>query len=298
VAASPPSTRAYWRIFSRAWSRTSWVISGIVLEDQGVGGRGIAVQVAGPAGGGGLDEGAHRRRVFGDQLVRRHRHGRVAGIALVGEQEHRRLEAAFLLDGVGLAGHIALLDHPLVGQEGGGVEGVFAHLVVGEAVLGLQPHPEGGDRGVGQQDRPALHVGQRVHAGVGVGDQHLRVLLHEGRDHLHRGLGGRQVQHDEAVGAHAHLDRAGGDELGHVHAGAALDDGHLQAALGVLAGRQGLVEAALLGLGAPVGGEADAGLAVGFLGRLGAARRRQKSEEGRRKRAPLHGRSTCLGAQT
>ncbi len=72
----------------------------------------------------------------------------------------------------------------------------------------------------------------------GVGDQHLRVLLHEGRHRLHRDALLGQVHDDEAVGAHAQLDGAGGQQLGHVHAGPALDDLHVQAALGVLAGGQ------------------------------------------------------------
>jgi hypothetical protein len=82
---------------------------------------------------------------------------------------------------------------------------------------------------------------------------------------------------DEAVGAHPELDLSGGQELGHVHAGAALDDPHVESALLVFAGGQRLVEAAVLGLRAPVGGETDLrapalGLGLGrLLGRRAGA---------------------------
>ncbi len=239
------------------------------------------MQIRFPAGRRGVDEGLHRLGVRGDQSVRGQGHGRVAGVALVGEQEDGGLDVALLLDGVGLAGRIALLDHPLVGEEGPGVEGVLVHLAVGESVPGLEPDPEGRHRGVRQQDRPALHVGQGADALVGMGDQHLRVLLHIGRHRLHRRLLLGQVEGDEAVGAHAQVHRIGGQQLRHVHRRTALDDGHVQAALLVLAGGQGLVESALFGLGAPVGGEADRGQASltrrrrGLLcGRAGGEHRR------------------------
>ncbi len=179
----------------------------------------------------------------------------------------------FLFQGVGLAGRIALLDDPLVAEEGRGVERVLAHLAVGEMVLGLQPHPEGGHRGVRQQDRMALHVGDGPDALIGVGDQHLRVLLHEGRHRLNRRLLLGQVHDDEAVGAHAEVDGVGSQELGHVHAGPALDDLNIEPTLGVLAGGQGLVEAPLLGLGVPVGGELQARQASGRGGRRRGRRR-------------------------
>jgi len=79
------------------------------------------------------------------------------------------------------------------------LKGVFADLVVGEAVFGLEPHPEGGDRGVGQQDGTVGQIGDARQGRVGVGDQDLRVLLEEGGDGLHRRALGDQIQGDEAV---------------------------------------------------------------------------------------------------
>jgi hypothetical protein len=69
-------------------------------------------------------------------------------------------------------------------------------------------------------------------------------------------LGG-EVHDAKAIGADAHLGRARGQQLSHIHAGAAWDDLHIQPALLVLAGGQRLIDAAMLGLGSPVGGEAD-----------------------------------------
>ncbi len=112
-----------------------------------------------------------------------------------------------------------------------------------------------------------------------MGDQHLRILLHERRHRLHRRLLLRHVHDDEVVGSHAHFHRMGSQQLRHVHAGAALDDLHVQAALAVLARGQGLVEAAMFGLGAPVGGEADHGEpAVGLPGRRAGGHRRHRRE--------------------
>ncbi len=95
-----------------------------------------------------------------------------------------------------------------------------------------------------------------------MGQQDLGILLEEGGDGLHGRALCDEVQRDEAVGAHAQLDRAGGQQLGHVHAGTALDDLDVQAAPFVGPGGESLIEAAVLGLGAPVGGEADANPAL------------------------------------
>ncbi len=102
----------------------------------------------------------------------------------------------------------------------------------------------------------ALHVGEAVDAHIGVGDQDLGVLLHEGRHGFHRHMLGGEIHGDEAVRADAQLHRAGRHELGHVHAGAAGHERHLQAPLGIFAIGLGLIESALFRLGAPVGGEA------------------------------------------
>ena len=59
---------------------------------------------------------------------------RIAVIAIVGEQEDIRLEAALALDLIGLGGEIALLDGFLVGEEGRGVEGVGLDLLFLEAI--------------------------------------------------------------------------------------------------------------------------------------------------------------------
>ena len=91
-----------------------------------------------------------------------------------------------------------------------------------------------------------------------MGDQDLGVLLEEGGDRLHRSSFGDQVQGNEAVGSHAQLDGPGGQQLRHIDAWPALDDLDVQVSPCIGPGRQGLIEATMLGLGPPVGGEADA----------------------------------------
>ena len=118
-------------------------------------------------------------------------------------------------------------------------------------------------------------------------DQHLRVLLHEGGHGFHWGVLGGEIEDDEAVGTDAHLDRTRGDELRHIHAWAAGDDGHVETALGVFAVGYGFIESALLGLGSPVGGEADrrASGRGGGRSRAGGGQQGQGEDQ-----AKLHGR--------
>ena len=240
----------------------------------------IGVEIGLPAGARRRHEGADRLRVLGREVVARQHHAGVTGIAFVGEQHDHRLEVRLFLDRVGFGREIAFLHHAWIGQERRAVGGVFAHLAVAEAILGLEPHPEGADRGVGQQDRVALEIGQGFHARAGMGDQDLRVLLHEGGHRLHRHLFGGQVHYDKSVRADPHLRRAGGDELRNIGSRAAGQDGHVQAALGVFAIGQRLVEAALLGLRQPVGRELD-----GKCGRRRMAGRFRAAEHGARQKA-------------
>jgi len=89
-----------------------------------------------------------------------------------------------------------------------------------------------------------------------VGDDHRRVLLERRRErHQRHGLlDGRE--HLQAVG-HGDVDLVGGQELQSVDLRAAHPDRHVEAVLLVDAFGERLVEAAVLGLREPVGGEDD-----------------------------------------
>ena len=63
------------------------------------------------------------------------------------------------------------------------------------------------------------------------------------------------ADHDRCAVGQAAAQRVRGQQLRHVHARAALDDLDVQPALLIGPAGQGLIEAALFGLGAPVGGE-------------------------------------------
>ncbi len=112
---------------------------------------------------------------------------------------------------------------------------------------------KGGDAPAGaDQDGLALELLEAVVAGALVGDQHLRVLLEDSADAVERQVLLGVVQGLEPA-RHDHVDPAAHKELRVVdlwpaHAQIAVD-----AVLFVEAGRDRLIEAAMLGLGAPVG---------------------------------------------
>jgi glucokinase len=246
---------------------------GVVLLDELVRRLVVAVQVVVPALDRGLDERLHHCRLGVDEFLRHHHHRRIARIAVVGEQIHLRRDA-LLADHVRLGRQVALLDRRLVDQPRRHVEGVFADLGVLEPVFGVQPDPERADRAVGDHDRLALHVGKRLDVVARVRHQDLRVLLERRHHRAHRRARLHKIEWEKAVAAHRHVDRAGRDQLLVVDAGPTLMDHHLEAALLVQAGGERLIEAAVLGLGLPVGREHD--LLVG---------RRRPRREQRRDRA-------------
>ena len=86
-----------------------------------------------------------------------------------------------------------------------------------------------------------------------------------------------QIEGDETVGAHAEIRGPAGQQLRHIHVRAALDDLHVQAALGIKPLRQRLVEAAMFALRFPVGDKAD--------GSGGARRRCKGGGRGGKKKA-------------
>ena len=197
--------------------------------------------------------------------------GAVGGIALVRQKKDLRLEIGRLFDRIGIAGQKALLHRPGIGDEGGGVVGIGPQLGVGEAIGRLQPDPEGLDPRLGHQEGAFGQVGDGVKRGVGMGHQDLRILLEEGGDGPDRRAGRDQVHGGEAVGRHAQLHRARGQKLGHIRRRTALDDLDVQAPLLIGAGRQGLIEAAVIGLGPPVQGETQPHPALFVHRRLGPA---------------------------
>ena len=85
---------------------------------------------------------------------------------------------------------------------------------------------------------------------------------------------------DEAVGADAEIGRAAGQQLRHVYLRAAFADGDVQPALGIQPFGQRLIEAAMFGLGLPVGDEND------VSGR-GQRRRHQKQKKESRKKTHI-----------
>ncbi len=92
-----------------------------------------------------------------------------------------------------------------------------------------------------------------------MGDDDLRVLLEDRGDRHDRHALLHRVERLQQVAAHVIVDPPRQHQRAVVHLRAALDDGDVEPALLVGAVGHGLVEAAMLGLGQPVGAERDLG---------------------------------------
>jgi hypothetical protein len=115
-----------------------------------------------------------------------------------------------------------------------------------------------------------------------MGEDDLRVLLEDRGDVDDRDFLGRGVEGLQEVAAHVELDAVGQQERAVVDLRAAGDDLDVEAAFGVGAVGDRLVEAAMFGLGEPVGAEGDlcqVGVGVGAGGR----ERRGQRKKGRAK---------------
>ena len=86
-------------------------------------------------------------------------------------------------------------------------------------------------------------------------DQHLRVLLEQRRDLDRRNVLRDRVEALQRVGAEEEIDLADRQQDAVVHVRAARHDGDVEAVFPVGAVGQRLVEAAVLGLGHPIGAE-------------------------------------------
>ena len=185
---------------------------------------------------------------------------------MVCEQEDAGLEAGLLLDREGLGRDIALHHRLLVGQEGRGVEGVGANLLVLEAELRFHPLEVRGLTFLGQHDVVGLlEVKKGVVALARMGDEALRLLLeNRGDDH-----GGHVFLHGQEgldhVAAHVVIEAARQQHQAAIGLRPAHDDFDIEAGLGIGAVGNGLIIPAVFGLGEPVGAEADlvAGLCQG-----------------------------------
>ena len=205
-------------------------------------------------------------------LVRGHQGLRIGRITLIGQQEHIGLDAR-LLDGVWLRSGIALLSHIAVDQELLDAEGIGALLGVGESVLVLEPGPERGLARLTDEQRARFQVRHRLD--VGMRDQGCRVFLEGGADGDHRQALFDRLDRLQVV-AHDHVGAAREQQLHHVHLGPAHAHLHVQAVAPVDALGQRLIEAAVLGLGIPVGDENE------FFGSLGAGRHRSDDAQHQR----------------
>ena len=191
--------------------------------------------------------------------------------ACVGQQVDYRIYAR-LHDGVGLVGQKSLLRNVLVRQERRHVERVGAYLIVGVPEFHAQERPIAGASGSSDEDRLALELGERVVTHVRMRDEDLRVFLEDRRDTQERQVLLDVVEPLEGA-RHDHVDTAAEQHLRGVllrtaHAQVAVDAVFLVDAIG-----NGEIEAAVLGLGAPVGLIAD------LVERLGMHARARNGDE-------------------
>ncbi len=143
------------------------------------------------------------------------------------------------------------------------------------------------------EQRQLLQVLEGLDALAGMRHQHLRVLLEHGGDHQRRDVLRHRVERLQRVRAHVEVDAAGRQQQPVVHVRPARHDGDVEPVPAVGAVDQRLVEAAVLGLRHPVGGEAD------LVERLGLRSRAADHDRGKRGRAhqcqPTSGHS-CLAS--
>jgi hypothetical protein len=147
-------------------------------------------------------------------------------------------------------------------------------------VLGDHPLVIGGEAVVPDQERQVLQLFPAV-GDAGMGEDDLRVLLEDRGDVDDRDLLGRGVERLQQVAAHVELDAVGQQERAVVDLRTAGDDLDVEAAFGVGAVGDRLVEAAMFGLGEPVGAEGD--LESGLARRGAAASAAASAKKGRAK---------------
>ncbi len=102
-----------------------------------------------------------------------------------------------------------------------------------------------------------LEILELVHADAGMRHEDLRVLLEHGRDDLGRDVLLHRRIGLEHVAAHVEVDLADRKQQPVVGLWAARQDRHIKPELGVGPVDDRLVEAAVLGLGQPIGAEGD-----------------------------------------
>ena len=209
-------------------------------------------EIGGPALDAGVDEALDQVRIAGDQLVAGGDEAGVAVEAGVGEEKDHRVEAGLLLDDERFAAEVALLDGVLIGEKRGGIEGVGADLCVRVAVFAGEKIPPAGAGGGTDHDGLAAELLEAVMAGAGVGDEDGGVALEHAGDGGEGQLFLGDVEAEECVAGDDEVEVAGHHKLGLIYLRPALADGDVQAVLGVEAGRDGLVVAAVFGLGEPI----------------------------------------------
>ena len=236
----------------------------ILALDHRVSGLVVAIDVVVPADDGGIDEALHHVGLALDEVAPRLDQGGIAVEAVIGEQEHLGLEPRLLFDRIGLGGDIALHGAVTIGEERLRIERIGSHPPVGESVIGFEPLEIARHALLGHVEGEVLEILDVRDGGIGVGDQDLGVLLEQRRNHEGRNVALDRIEGLERIGTQEEIDLADRQQDAVVDLRAARHDGDVEAVAAVGAVGQRLVEAAVLGLRDPVGGE---GRLVERLGR-------------------------------
>ena len=239
-------------------------------------GRGVvAIEIIVPADDGGIDEALHQIGLLVDDLVPRLDQGRIGVKAVVGDQDHARLDPGRLLDRIGLRGDVALHRALLVGEERLRVEGIGPHLLLVEAVLRLQPLIIAGDAFLGDEQRQRLEIFKLGDLQFRVRQKNLRILLEDRRHRRHRHIVGDGIKGLQRVRGHEEIELARDQERAVVGVGAARHDGDVEPVFLVGAVGDRLEEAAMLGFRDPVGSERDLVQGLSAHRRNGSKERQQ-----------------------
>ena len=125
-------------------------------------------------------------------------------------------------------------------------------------------------------------------------EHHLRVLLENRRDRERRDVLLDRTEALQRVRAHEEIDLLGEQRQAVVHLRAARHDGHVEAVFRIGAVGDRLIEAAMLGLGDPIGAERNLVERLRLRGRQGRERQGGQHQGGQRPSRPRCESHACL----
>ena len=236
---------------------------GIVLFDAGICFPIVAIHVAVPPDDRGIDKALHEIRLLRNKIGASFDRGRVAIVAVFGQEKDVWLKAALPLDFIGLRGDITLLDGILVGNERRRIKIVGLHLLFAKPIRVLQPLENRDQIVFADKGRGFGKVVEAIETDARMRHQDQRIFLEQACNDQRRDALLDRKQRLDQVGAEVEVDAPRCEQELVVHLRAPLDDLHVEAVALVGPVNERLVEPTMLGLGKPIGCERHSVQGVG-----------------------------------